>query len=197
MREEIKLKLLMNIINEITRKYDELLKTYEYLTHKLEFEAYHDPLTGLFNRNSLNSLLRMEINRSKVLGNYKVEVLFIDLDNFKRINDAFGHSKGDKVLKKVSEIIRESIRDEDIPVRYGGDEFVVILKTKDKSIGYIVGERIRRRIEETFSQYGLSASYGVAIFPDDSEDAEELIDIADRRMYEMKREKKTRFPVVS
>ncbi|HIQ48782.1 MAG TPA: GGDEF domain-containing protein, partial [Aquifex aeolicus] len=192
-----KLKLLINIINEITRKYGELLKTYEYLTQKLEFEAYHDPLTRLFNRNSLNSLLRMEVSRSKVLGNYKVEVLFIDLDNFKRINDTFGHSKGDKVLKKVSEIIRESIRNEDIPVRYGGDEFVVILKTKDRNIGYIVGERIRRGIEETFSQYGLSASYGVAIFPDDSENAEELINIADRRMYKMKREKKTRFPVVS
>lgn len=197
MREEIKLKLLMNIIDEITRKYDELLKTYEYLTHKLEFKAYHDPLTGLFNRNSLKGLLKMEIDHSKILENYKVGVLFIDLDNFKSVNDTLGHSEGDKVLKKVSEIIRESIRDKDIPVRYGGDEFVIILETKDKNISYTVGERIKRRIEETFSQYGLSASYGVAIFPDDSEDIEELIDIADRRMYEMKRKKKTRFPVVS
>ena len=188
MREEIKLKLLMNIINEITRKYDELLKTYEYLTRKLKFIAYRDPLTGLFNRN-LKSLLRMEINRSKVLGNHRVEVLFIDLDNFKRVNDTFGHRKGDEILKKVSEIIRESIRDEDIPVRYGGDEFVIILKTKHRGKGYIVGERIKRKIEEIFSEYGLSASYGVAIFPEDSQELDELIDIANKRMYEMKKKK--------
>ncbi|GAB6065227.1 GGDEF domain-containing protein [Aquifex pyrophilus] len=198
MREGVKLKLLLNIIDEVTRKYEELLKSYESLTHRLEFEASHDPLTGLFNRKSLETLLRMELNRNKILNNGNLEVLFIDLDRFKEVNDRYGHKVGDEVLKKIAQIIRDSIRSEDIPVRYGGDEFVIILKGKERGIGKVVGERIRRKIEESFKEFGISASYGIAVYPEDGETPEELIEVADKRMYEMKlKKKKTKEQAVS
>ena len=190
MRENVKLKLLLNIIDEVTRKYEELLKSYESLTHRLEFEASHDPLTGLFNRKSLDTLLKMELNRSKILNNGSLEVLFIDLDQFKEVNDRYGHKVGDEVLKKIARIIRESIRSEDIPIRYGGDEFIIILKGKERGIGKVVGERIKKKIEESFREFGISASYGIAVYPEDGQTPEELIEVADRRMYEMKLNKK-------
>jgi len=187
----------MNIMEEITKKYEELLRSYEAITRQLEFQAYHDPLTGLLNRNSLAYILRVEAKRVQALGRFKLELLFIDLDNFKRVNDMLGHAKGDEVLKKVANIIRESIREEDIPVRYGGDEFIVLLRTKTPGIGHIVGERIRRKIEESFGEFGLSASWGVAVFPDDAQEPEELINIADKRMYQMKKLKKIKKQAVS
>jgi len=189
MREGVKLRLLMNIIDEVTRKYNELLQNYKMLLKETEFEATHDPLTGLFNRTALEQIFRYEKKRANVLGQ-RVALLFIDLDNFKSVNDNYGHAEGDKVLREVAQIIRESVRGTDIPIRIGGDEFLIILPNGNPEAAKRVGERIKKVIEETFKDYGISASYGVAVYPDEGENLEELINLADKRMYEMKRKKK-------
>ena len=189
MREEVKLRLLMNIINEVTRKYNELLHNYKILLKETEFEATHDPLTGLFNRTALEQLFKYEKNRADVLGR-KVAFLFIDLDNFKSVNDRYGHAEGDRVLREIARIIRESIRGSDIAVRIGGDEFLIILPNSDVKASKSVGERIRKVIEETFRGYKISASYGISIYPDEGKSLEELIDLADKRMYEMKKNRR-------
>ncbi|RUM30955.1 MAG: hypothetical protein DSY32_01680 [Aquifex sp.] len=189
MREEVKLRLLMNIINEVTRKYNELLHNYKILLKETEFEATHDPLTGLFNRTALEQLFKYEKNRADVLGR-KVAFLFIDLDNFKSVNDRYGHAEGDRVLREIARIIRESIRGSDIAVRIGGDEFLIILPNSDVKASKSVGERIRKVIEETFRSYKISASYGISIYPDEGKSLKKLIDLADKRMYEMKKNRR-------
>lgn len=196
MREDVKLRLLMNIIDEVTRKYNELLHNYKVLLKETEFEATHDPLTGLFNRTALQQLFKYEKQRADVLGK-KVAFLFIDLDNFKEVNDRYGHAEGDRVLKDIARIIRESIRGTDIAVRIGGDEFLIILPNSNIETAKRVGERIKNAIEETFKDYGISASYGISIYPNEGETLEELINLADSRMYQMKREKKAKDRAVS
>ena len=116
-------------------------------------------------------------------------VIFADLDNFKTINDIFGHKKGDEVLKQIAEILKNSFRKYDIVSRFGGDEFVVVLTDNNsKDIDSILN-KIRERIESSFTNYGISISYGIAIAPDEGTNAYELIQIADDKMYEMKRKR--------
>ena len=144
MREEIKVKLLLNIFEEVTRKYEELLKLYEEMNELLEYKASHDPLTGLYNRDALDNILKAEIMKAK-LSKKVLSVIFLDLDNFKAINDSYGHQYGDEVLRKVGEILRSSVRKGDIVARYGGDEFVILLHSKTELEPEKVAERIKTR----------------------------------------------------
>jgi diguanylate cyclase (GGDEF)-like protein len=134
--------------------------------------------------------LEKELERLKRAQNWKVYVIFLDLDNFKVINDIFGHKKGDETLKKVAEILKNNFRKYDIVSRFGGDEFVAVLIGNNNENIEPILNRIRNKIESSFSEFGISISYGVAVAPDEGMDAYELIQIADNRMYEMKRKKK-------
>ena len=189
MREEIKVRLLLNIFEEVTRKYEELLKVYEEMNELLEYKASHDSLTGLYNREALENMLKAEIMKAK-LSKGTLSIIFLDLDNFKTINDSFGHHFGDEILKQVGEILKSSVRKGDIVARYGGDEFIIVLHSKTDLEPERVAERIKQRLEETFSPYNLSVSYGIAIFGKDGSTPEELINVADKRMYKQKVEKK-------
>ena len=189
MREEIKVRLLLNIFEEVTRKYEELLKVYEEMNELLEYKASHDSLTGLYNREALENMLKAEIMKAK-LSKGTLSIIFLDLDNFKTINDSFGHHFGDEILRQVGEILKSSVRKGDIVARYGGDEFIIVLHSKTDLEPGRVAERIKQRLEETFSSYNLSVSYGIAIFGKDGSTPEELIDVADKRMYKQKVEKK-------
>ena len=189
MREEIKVRLLLNIFEEVTRKYEELLKVYEEMNELLEYKASHDSLTGLYNREALENMLKAEIMKAK-LSKGTLSIIFLDLDNFKTINDSFGHHFGDEILKQVGEILKSSVRKGDIVARYGGDEFIIVLHSKTDLEPERVAERIKQRLEETFSSYNLSVSYGIAIFGKDGSTPEELINVADKRMYKQKVEKK-------
>lgn len=189
MREEIKIRLLLNIFEEVTRKYEELLRVYEEMNEFLEYKASHDSLTNLYNRDALERIMKAETMKAKLSKNV-LAVIFLDLDNFKIINDAYGHRYGDEILKKVSDILRENVRKGDIVARYGGDEFVILLHSKKEDEPVKVAERIKARVEEVLKLYNLSVSYGIAIYGRDGTTPEELLSTADRKMYENKLEKK-------
>ena len=155
----------------------------------LEYKASHDSLTNLYNRDALERIMKAETMKAKLSKNV-LAVIFLDLDNFKIINDAYGHRYGDEILKKVSDILRENVRKGDIVARYGGDEFVILLHSKKEDEPVKVAERIKARVEEVLKLYNLSVSYGIAIYGRDGTTPEELLSTADRKMYENKLEKK-------
>ena len=117
------------------RKYDQM--------HKKEFKlARTDKLTGLLNRHYLDQKIKEEMERIDESGDL-LNVLIFDLDNFKSFNDSYGHVWGDKLLSLFAEIIRQNIRKEDIPIRYGGEEFLVFVRNVDIKVAKDVGDRIR------------------------------------------------------
>ena len=194
MREKVKLQLLINYLDELTRKYDEIFHLKEQLLKELERQALFDSLTGLYNRNALFSFLEKEIAKVE-RGENKLLIIFLDLDNFKRVNDIYGHKRGDEVLKNVAQILKEHFRKYDILARFGGDEFILAIilppSSNMKEVEKIL-KRVEGEIERKFQEFGLSISYGIAIAPEEGKDVQKLIQLADKRMYEMKKLKKQR-----
>jgi len=162
---------------------------------EIEHLAYYDALTGIPNRSMFHEFLNTIISRAKRYDE-ELSLLFIDLDNFKIINDTLGHEAGDILLKEASMRIVNSTRDNDFVARLGGDEFVVILpqlsdhkKQTAESIAAIA-LRILESLEKSFdiygSNYNISASIGISHFPKDAIEQDELIKHADIAMYEAK-----------
>ncbi len=149
---------------------------------------YIDELTGLFNYRYLDVALEREIKRAERYGS-SVTVIFIDLDLFKGVNDKFGHLVGSRVLKEVGKLLKKSVREVDLVIRYGGDEYTVILVETSTSGAAIVAERIRSTIEahQFLSEDGhdirLTACLGYASYPEDTKSKQDLLDAADRAMY--------------
>lgn len=153
---------------------------------KMEKQALYDSLTGLLNRTAFDQELK------KLLLNNEIFCLvFIDIDNFKNINDTLGHQKGDEVLKKFSYVLKSSIRESDIAARYGGDEIVLVLKKIGSEIALDIVNRIKENIKKSFGQ-NIDFSYGIAEFPKEAESIEEIVKRADQKLYEDKRKKKAR-----
>jgi diguanylate cyclase (GGDEF)-like protein len=150
-----------------------------------------DDLTKLFNSRYLNVYIGREIKRCKRHG-IPLSVIFLDLDGFKGINDAYGHLAGSRTLSEVGGILAEAVRESDILARYGGDEFVVVLPETPASGALVIAERIRRSIEQHvfLAEQGLaariSASVGIASYPDHALTPEGLIQKADQAMYRVK-----------
>jgi diguanylate cyclase (GGDEF)-like protein len=153
---------------------------------------YADDLTNLYNYRYLQIVLDQEISRGKRYG-LEFSLVFIDLDNFKNVNDTHGHLAGSNVLKEVANLLRKSVREADILFRYGGDEFTALLVQTGSSGAAVVGERIRRAIEKhTFlTDMGfsvrLTATVGYAAFPENANDKRGIIDLADQAMYHGKK----------
>lgn len=149
---------------------------------------YVDELTGLFNYRYLEVAMDRELRRAERYGS-SLAVIFLDLDLFKQVNDSHGHLSGSKVLREVGSLLRKSVRDVDTVIRYGGDEYTVILIETGMAGAAIVAERIRRTIEkhEFLGSEGLNvkltASLGYSCFPDDSKSKVELLELADQAMY--------------
>ncbi|MDH3974637.1 MAG: diguanylate cyclase [Deltaproteobacteria bacterium] len=150
----------------------------------------YDSLTGLFSRGSFDETLAQEAARAE---RYETDLslLFYDLDNFKQINDTYGHFAGDMALKKVAEIILKEIRAADFAARYGGEEIVVLLPKTGKVNALMLGDRIRKRIEETKlrhngKSFNLTISGGLASYPIDAINLIELIQFADKALYRAK-----------
>ncbi len=142
-----------------------------------------DSLTGLGNYRYLVESVTKEIEKSKRY-DLPISLIFLDLDNFKRINDTKGHEVGNMILIKVSEIIKKNIRSSDTAFRYGGDEFVILLPFTDKVTSKEVAERIRVEIEKTvISGVKLSASFGIASYPEDGLTCFDLIGKSDKFAY--------------
>ncbi|PPC92331.1 MAG: GGDEF domain-containing protein [Methylobacter sp.] len=157
--------------------------------------AYRDSLTGLDNRHHL-FVLADQLLKLAQRERHKLAVCFIDLDNFKSINDTLGHIAGDRVLVQVGKLLRNHIRQSDVAVRFGGDEFVLILnnvKSRQdiaETLASIHSELCKPIPYQGQSLY-ITASIGVAIFPDDSTNMDALIDLADSEMYRIKTSIKT------
>jgi two-component system cell cycle response regulator len=149
---------------------------------------YIDELTGLFNYRYLDIALDREIKRAERYGS-SVTVIFIDLDLFKGVNDRYGHLVGSRVLSEVGKLLKMSVREVDLVIRYGGDEYTVILVETNIPGAEAVAERIRSAIESHhFLQdegydIRLTACLGFASFPEDTKSKQELLDVADRAMY--------------
>jgi diguanylate cyclase (GGDEF)-like protein len=150
-----------------------------------------DELTRLHNARYLRQFLVNEMKRARRFGS-KIAALFLDLDDFKMINDLHGHLVGSHVLMEVASVILPSVRDTDCVVRYGGDEFVVILPVTGPQEALRVADRIRAKIQgHRFTggrrlRIGLTSSIGVAVFPDDALSPRQLVACADRAMYSAK-----------
>lgn len=168
-----------------------LIAKIEDAKQELEKIAITDPLTGVYNRRFLGLRLKEEFLRGLRYG-APFSVVAVDLDRFKEINDNLGHSVGDKLLKDVGAVFRETLRSSDVVTRYGGDEFVLILPETSGPTAVDVSRRLKERIEALRvdgSQYTISASFGVSTFnPARSPDSEELLlRWADNALYESKR----------
>jgi diguanylate cyclase (GGDEF)-like protein len=150
-----------------------------------------DDLTKLHNARYLRQFLLNEIRRARRYGS-SVAALFLDLDDFKRVNDAHGHLVGSHVLMEMAAVILSSIRDTDAVARYGGDEFVIVLPDTQIELAGTVAERIREKIAQHHFSGGrnlklsLTASFGVAAFPEHASSPQQLIACADTAMYEAK-----------
>lgn len=147
-----------------------------------------DDVTPLYNFRFFHQILEREL---KLVDRYHsvLSLIFLDLDNFKPINDQYGHLRGSRVLREVGFLIRAAVRETDYAARYGGDEFVVILPQTEGSAARVLGEKLRRLIQDHvfLQEEGISAriglSFGVATYPADAASKEELIRLADGRMY--------------
>ena len=154
--------------------------TYKYLALFLTNIALKDELTKLYNRRFLEFILDKYENSDVQIG-----VLFIDCDKFKEVNDTYGHKAGDEILKKVANVIRNSIRDIDYPFRYGGDEFVVLVFTDYETL-----KKIANRIYNKLKENNISVSIGISHYPTLISSLKEAVLNADKLMYEEKEKKK-------
>ena len=164
-------------------------------------QAHFDILTGLPNRQLLKDRLTQYLSTAR-LDNHSGAILFLDLDRFKEINDVFGHSVGDQLLVQTSERIMSQVRERDTVARLGGDEFVVVLpNVRNDSIVRNTAERLLANLCEAFTisdtDHYLSASIGVAMFPEDGATVETLLKNADAAMYRAKEAGRGRFEFFS
>jgi len=165
------------------------------LEHKLRAQTVHDPLTGLFNRRYFDQSIKKEVKRAK---RYKhpLGILMIDINSFKEINDRFSHMTGDKVLAETARLLKETVRETDMVVRYGGDEFLIVFpETTKEPFGVIIG-RIRKNLDEWNKKQDIIdfpltlAMGGSCLKPGTDETIETVIKKADQKMYEDKKGKK-------
>lgn len=168
---------------------------------KLEQMARYDQLTGLANRLMFVDQLRKSIARAK-RNDKKVGVVYIDLNNFKPINDTMGHSAGDMVLKAFADRLNKSAREYDLPARLGGDEFTIMVDNIEDTDGCVkVVERLLENLKPALSindkNIEMAGSIGIALYPDNAEDLDELISHADTAMYKAKKDKSQPYVIYS
>jgi diguanylate cyclase (GGDEF)-like protein len=159
--------------------------------HHAKERAFVDDVTDVYNARFLLQATERELQRSE---RYEKElsVLFLDLDRFKLVNDRYGHLAGSEVLRRLSRVLQDCIRQVDTLARYGGDEFTVLLADTGSEEAMAIAERIRRTVEETLFEGGrgtpirLTISIGVAAYPQHATDRDSLLDTADKAMYRAK-----------
>src|SRR5205823_2966716 len=176
----------------------------KYAEEQLAFLAYHDKLTGLPNRVMFEELLDLSLARAQ-RNQQGVAVLFMDLDDFKLVNDSLGHAAGDELLRQVADRLREATRDTDLVARQGGDEFLLLLADMDlhgdspipdvsegqRMVAEAVAVRVHDCLRAPFvldgTEFYVSASIGISMYPHNATDADGLLRNADAALYESKR----------
>ena len=165
------------------------------------YSLRYDSLTGLYSRRTFDEVFVKEIERANRYGK-ELSVLFFDLDDFKQVNDTFGHLAGDDALEHVARVVMGEIRTIDIASRYGGEEIVVVLPETGKAAAFVVGERIREKVETMKLNYNdqiinLTISGGIATLPIDANDSKNLIANADIAVYKAKEAGKNNIVIYS
>jgi diguanylate cyclase (GGDEF)-like protein/PAS domain S-box-containing protein len=184
------------IRNAITGMVDELVSVSrditerKYAEEQIEYQAYHDALTGLPNRRLFRDRLTVALAHARRL-KAPLAVMFLDLDRFKYVNDTLGHSLGDELLKAVAVRLRGSLREEDTIARMGGDEFTVLLSDLQKADDTAkIAQKILETVAQPMSVEGhelfITTSIGIALFPSDGDTAEALLKNSDHAMYRAK-----------
>jgi diguanylate cyclase (GGDEF)-like protein len=159
---------------------------------ELEYYSMHDPLTGLYNRRHFNAMLDYEIGRSE-RHRHEFSTLLLDLDDFKDINDSYGHATGDDALCGVAEVLREHVRKGDLACRIGGDEFVVLLMETGRdgaaTVAGNIGKALRERafIAPDGKRFHLTVSIGIVTYPHDAQNVTDLLAGVDLAMYHAKK----------
>ncbi len=190
------LRTLQQIKSLLDLESDERAKELIQINARLSELALTDDLTGLYNHRYLKQRLQEEVSRSRRYG-LALSLLFVDIDRFKEINDAFGHAAGDQVLRRLARLLRTTvggsvlarIRRYDVVARYGGEEFALLLPITDTGAAMVVAERVRAAVEGTAVQLDggktvqLTVSIGVATLPDHGTDEEGLLGAADEALY--------------
>lgn len=189
-----KLELLARVrsllrIKDLNDQLQEKVEELEEAKEQLRQQAITDGLTDLYNYRHFKEQLLMELSRAK-RHSLNISLIMLDIDHFKHYNDTNGHPAGDVVLRELAQLLKNNIRSIDIAVRYGGEEFALILLETGKSAAKIVAEKIRKLVEEhrfefeeTQPEGRITISTGVATFPDDAQDFDSLVKIADNRLY--------------
>ncbi|MBI3716701.1 MAG: GGDEF domain-containing protein [Betaproteobacteria bacterium] len=177
-----------------------VLVSYAYVARSetLVNRAIHDPMTGLLNRGFFEDLFHFEIDRAYRY-RYLFAVVVVDADHFKRINDTHGHLAGDVVLKALAKALRDNVRESDMVVRYGGEEFVLLLQQTGAAAALEKVEALRAAIETLAvvppgagQPIHVTVSAGIAIYPDDGDIAHILLSCADQRLLEAKQSGRNR-----
>lgn len=170
----------------------------ERLNRELKETADHDGLTGLFNHRYFLHALEVETARS-IRHGHPYALVMLDVDHFKRFNDAHGHPAGDDLLRRLAAVLRESQREETVCARYGGEEFVLLLPETDRAGAADLAERLRARVEalpvpgrERQPLGRITVSLGIACFPEDGRDAAVMVRRADEALYRAKGEGRNR-----
>jgi methyl-accepting chemotaxis protein len=171
-----------------------------YYVKQLGVLAIRDPLTNLYTKRLLIEMLPRILGKSKRLKERLLCVIFFDIDNFKRINDTYGHNIGDDVLRQVAGILIQNTRSDDYCVRYGGEEFVLICFHDDEASTIQMAERIRR---ETAAQefgsnedkFSITISAGIAFYDEANEGFDDTLGRADSKLYESKKRGRNRITV--
>jgi diguanylate cyclase (GGDEF)-like protein len=177
------LKLLVSISHTIAMIFEQA-----FLYRKIDEVTVTDDLTGLYNIRFLNRSIEMEIEMSQRYGSL-FSLIFLDIDNLKKVNERFGHLAGSRVLIETARLLQDNLRKVDVTIRYGGDEFVIILPQTSIEGGFLVAERLRKIIEKykflknENTPINMTASFGVASFPGNADSKEALLKLADKAMF--------------
>jgi diguanylate cyclase (GGDEF)-like protein len=175
---------LVNFVNETARQYGRLWEEHRLM----QTLALCDPLTELPNRRACEMTLRREVARSTREGK-ALSVILLDVDHFKTVNDRFGHEAGDRLLVRIAQVLRDSLRASDAPARWAGDEFVAVLPSTSLAQAQLVAERIRRAVTE--SELGpspITITLGITQLSAGADDILSLLARADRNLYQAKRD---------
>ncbi|MGH8728298.1 MAG: sensor domain-containing diguanylate cyclase [Burkholderiales bacterium] len=162
------------------------------LRETLRHESHHDPLTGLYNRRYLENAAHYELSRVKRKKNGVLSAVILDIDHFKQYNDKFGHAAGDVALQAVGALLRAKSRDYDVPCRYGGEEFVIILPDTSVESALKWAEKFRQSVAEFGLKHegrlldSITVSMGVAGYPEHANNEKELLKAADQALYAAK-----------
>lgn len=167
----------------ITKEIAEFFKAISIVARYGSDVVLRDSLTGLYNRHFFREVAEKEIARAK---RYQrpLTLVFLDVDGLKKINDTYGHQEGDRILKKVGQVILNNCRKSDIPVRWGGDEFLMLLPETGVEEAKNLVERILADAK------GVRLSYGLAFWKEDFSSLEDFVDEVDKKMYSAKKVKK-------